>query len=74
MQPLFNTQPTKCWQELSMALLVIGYVGFSRIFTGGHYLTDVLAGYAVGIAWSGTANTLIETFSQKRRKQNVKKE
>jgi undecaprenyl-diphosphatase len=54
------------------ALLIIGFIGFSRIFTGGHYLTDVLAGYAVGIAWFGMAYTLIEIYFQKRRGQNVK--
>jgi membrane-associated phospholipid phosphatase len=56
------------------ALLIISFVGFSRIFTGGHYLTDILAGYAVGIAWSGAAYTLIEIYFQKRRSRNVKKE
>jgi undecaprenyl-diphosphatase len=49
------------------ALLIIVFVGFSRIFTGGHYLTDILAGYAVGIAWFGMAYTLIEIYFQKRR-------
>ena len=56
------------------ALLIIGFIGFSRIFTGGHYLTDVLAGYAVGIAWFGMAYTLIEIYFQKRRGQNFKRE
>jgi membrane-associated phospholipid phosphatase len=55
------------------ALLIIGFVGFSRVFTGGHYLTDVLAGYALGIAWSGMAYGLIENYFKKRRSQNVKK-
>jgi membrane-associated phospholipid phosphatase len=59
---------------VALALFIIGFVGFSRIFTGGHYLTDVLAGYAVGIAWSGVIYTFIEIYSQKRRSQNVKKE
>ncbi len=47
---------------VAAALLVIGFVGFSRIFTGGHYLTDILSGYAVGIAWSGAVYTLIEIY------------
>jgi membrane-associated phospholipid phosphatase len=59
---------------VAAALLIIGFVGFSRIFTGGHYLTDVLAGYAVGIAWSGLIYTVIEVYFQKRRNQNVQKE
>ena len=57
-----------------LALIIIGFVGFSRIFTAGHYLTDILAGYAVGIAWFGAVYTLIELYFQKRRSQNVKKE
>lgn len=48
------------------AIFIIGFVGFSRVFTGGHYLTDVLAGYSVGIAWSGVVYTLIELYFQKR--------
>ncbi len=59
---------------VAVALLIIGFIGFSRIFTGGHYLTDILSGYAVGIAWSGAIYTLIELYFQKRRIQNVKKE
>jgi membrane-associated phospholipid phosphatase len=56
------------------ALFLIVYVGFSRVFTGGHYLTDVLAGYAVGIAWSAAVYTLIELIFQKIRSKNVEKE
>jgi membrane-associated phospholipid phosphatase len=59
---------------VATAIFLIVFVGFTRVFTGGHYLTDVLAGYAVGIAWSGLAYTLIELFYQKRRSQNVKKQ
>ena len=59
---------------VAAALLIIGFVGFSRIFTGGHYLTDILAGYAVGIAWFGLAYTLIEMYFQERRIGNVEKE
>ena len=64
------------WKVIVVAatLLIIGFVGFSRIFTGGHYLTDILAGYAVGIAWSGMVFTLIEIYFQKRRSRNVKRE
>ncbi|MDR3577304.1 MAG: phosphatase PAP2 family protein [Anaerolineaceae bacterium] len=54
------------------ALLIIFFIGFTRVFTGGHYLTDVLAGYSVGIAWSGFVYTLLELAFQKRRSPIVK--
>jgi undecaprenyl-diphosphatase len=57
---------------IAAALLVMGFVGFSRIFTGGHYLTDVLAGYAVGIAYFGAVYTLIEIYFQRRKSRNAK--
>lgn len=68
--------PSAFWKVfvVAAALLIIGFVGFSRIFTGGHYLTDVLAGYAVGLAWSGVIYTLIEMYFQKRRSRYVKEE
>lgn len=67
--------PSAFWKGVVVvaALLIMGFVGITRIFTGGHYMTDVLAGYAVGIAWSGLIYTLIETIFQKLRIHHVKK-
>jgi membrane-associated phospholipid phosphatase len=59
---------------VALAIILMLFIGFTRIFTGAHYLTDVLAGYAMGIAWSGAAYTLVEVYFQKRRSQYVKKE
>ncbi len=61
--------PSVIWKAIVVlaTLFIINFIGFSRIFTGGHYLTDILAGYAVGIAWCGIAYMLIETYFQKRR-------
>jgi len=59
---------------VAVAITLMLFVGFTRVFTAGHYLTDVLAGYALGICWSGAAYTLIELYFQKRRRQNAKKE
>jgi undecaprenyl-diphosphatase len=73
---LFSKMPSAFWKSvmIAAAIFLIVFIGFSRVFTGGHYLTDVLAGYAVGIAWSGLIYTLIEAVFQKNRSKNVKKE
>ena len=36
---------------LAVSILVISAIGFSRLYLGVHYLSDVLAGYLVGAVW-----------------------
>ncbi len=59
---------------IMVTLLIILFIGFSRIFTGGHYLTDVIAGYAVGLAWAGISYTAIEIYFARRNKRRIENE
>ena len=37
---------------VAVAGVAIGLIGFSRLYLGAHYLSDVLAGFSIGFAWA----------------------
>lgn len=53
---------------IALAVLMILFVGFSRVFIGDHYPTDVLAGLALGIAWASLVYTTVEFVARPRTK------
>lgn len=64
--------PSRFW-KWTVAITTIGIIlfgGYSRIFQGSHYLTDVLSGYALGLAWAVLVYTVIEQLFMKRKLNN----
>lgn len=66
---LVPRMPSRFWKcALSIAILaLVLFEGFSRIFHGNHYLTDVVAGYALGIGWLVLVCTVIEMLFMRSR-------
>lgn len=54
---------------VSGGLILVAYIGFSRLFLGDHFMTDIIAGYAVGTAWLGLICTSIEWLFKKYQKK-----
>lgn len=69
--PIISSQFWKVVAILLSELFVV-FVGFSRFFMGDHYLTDVVAGAAVGIIWFCLSVISIELISKKRGEKHVK--
>jgi len=56
------------WRVLAVVAAVVAVllVGFSRIYLGAHYLSDVVGGFGVGLVWLASVVTGIETLRRRR--------
>lgn len=55
-----------CTAAATMVLLVC----LSRVYLGAHYLSDVMAGITVGVAWLAVCLTATATYRRRRRRQS----
>jgi undecaprenyl-diphosphatase len=71
---LIPKMPTRFWKWAIAILLgfIILFVGLSRLLLGGHYVTDVVSGYALGLAWAGLVYTLVERLFPRVEQSAVK--
>ena len=56
---------------LLLGLFIILLVGFSRIYLGVHFLSDVLGGYLLGATWMIMGITVIEWLSYQKELKNI---
>ena len=52
---------------IAASFILIAAIGFSRLYLGVHYFSDVIGGYAGGILWLSTCITAVEIARRQQR-------
>jgi len=58
----------------SITVLLIIAIGFSRVYLGVHWLTDVIAGYAAGVVWLVACILSLRVWRQRRHRRHAQVE
>jgi membrane-associated phospholipid phosphatase len=54
---------------LAVAVLLVSLIGFSRLYLGVHFLSDVLAGFSVGLAWLALCVVVLDLHHRRRARR-----
>lgn len=55
-----KAHPLLKWSLLLLVVVLLLFIGFSRIYLRVHYFTDVLAGYCIGFSWLFLSSYIID--------------
>jgi undecaprenyl-diphosphatase len=56
---------------IAAVALLVGAIGFSRLALGVHYISDVLGGYVLGLAWLAASVAAFSTWRVERGRPPV---
>jgi len=64
---------TRQWRRVAFAVSVVMVlaIGFSRIALAAHYVSDVIAGFALGLAWLAAMTALFSAWRVQRGRRKV---